>query len=505
VEAYDPSGKASSLFSYAWVVDLQKPDITILNAPEGETGLSSITLKITSDAAKAYRFARNNGTKDCSDESYGAEYSLTTGLAIQPSADGKARVCVKSIREGGVESDPAMVEWTYVDSLPSFSLSGLPSVVTVGKTSQPIEFAADSALATYQWSQQKGISDCKAAAMSAALPMTTAIPSGLGVPGYNTLCIKGATATGAVGPIFHYVWEVDPVGAAITITGLPESDDGKDQLSITVGGQGIVEFQYALLHEDDGECTYKGYKPFQPVATKITDKLELGGYSLCIIGKDSNGNSSSALEFKWNRIKMPPVSFAVASGLPSLVTNETAFTGITVNTQNAEAFKFGFKVGDLECEMVPLGMPISPTDTIDFSLGANPANGKYTFCAIGIGHFGQLSKTYRYQFEVDTVKPDLKPLQQSGADDSQIEISVSLNNEELLGASYRYYSILVPPGDQTPCDQAGTATYAQGPKPIAEKAKFDLPGPGEIRRVCVFAEDKATNRSEVQSTEIVPE
>ncbi len=123
--------------------------------------------------------------------------------------------------------------------------------------------------------------------------------------------VSGNTATGSS----TYPKDTQSPGAA-TITGAPTGTNSTSTLNITVGGTDITHYRYFIVLPGGTEvCTnstaYTGSDI--PVATKITDTLtEQGAYKLCVFGRDTAGNWSTATsQATWTRDTQGPVILTV--------------------------------------------------------------------------------------------------------------------------------------------------------------------------------------------------
>jgi hypothetical protein len=403
VRAYNLEGAPSEVFSHRWTLDLKKPSLTVFNVPSEPTGQIELSFLVTSQQAGAYVYALNNGEKSCADETYSAEIALSEPIIAKAATAGKKQICVKSVDLFGVQSDIFEKTWTYSDAIPNMILTGLPTpITTLNETT--VLIAADSKVQNYQYNILQGQSDCTAAAFGGLLPITTEIKSNLGLPGINTLCIKGQDVAGKTSGIFSYSWIFDNIKRDMVLTGLPEVEDPAEKLNIRIAGANIKEYKYVVLREDNAQCGNIKYSKLRDVAVAIEDNISIGGYTLCVVGKDSSGAFAAPARFAWTRIKMPLVRIEAVSGLPTTITNQKNFPSIAIVGFNAETYKFGLKAGAAECADVALtlGTGLDP-----FAL--NPAtittNGLYTICLLGIGHFKQLSEFKKYQFTFDNTPP----------------------------------------------------------------------------------------------------
>jgi hypothetical protein len=474
---------------------------------------------------------------------------------------------------------------------------GLPTPVTT-LNEVTIAFAPESKIETYQYNMLQGQSDCTSSVYGAQLPIATPIKSNLGVPGLNTLCVKGQDSTGKSTGVFSYSWIFDIIRKELVLGGLPESEDPAEKLAIGVSGVNIKEYKYAVIHEDGAQCGNVKYSGFRPIDVAIDDKLSLGGYTLCIIAKNGNGEIATPSRYAWARIKMPEVSIEATSGLPPAITNQASFIGIKVSGLNAESYKSGFKIGDVDCAGVLLSTPNPVATPFDLDLGATPVDGSYTICLSGIGHFKQASPLKKYLFafdktpplfqlvnapsglvatnvisitvtsdtavqyvfvrklgvktcnnapestgkfpiatlltdianegdqtlcvwtfdnannpspprtvtwKVDSIAPVQNEITQDVVNAGSIDIRVTIANLESAGASYKLYSQTAADAAILPCDPATAATYNQGPFNITQKRRFNRPAAGEKTRVCVFVQDPAGNKSNVQFTDVIPD
>lgn len=483
VEAYTAAGEKSAMFTYQWTLDLKRPDVALLNVPSEATGQSKLNLTVLSAKASAYRYAFNNADKPCAEEAYSDSIDLTDSLTVTSVESGKKRICVRSIDSFGVESDIIEKEWTYSESVPAFLIGGLPTAIS---TISSIELVVDpnSGIQSYQHTFLQGGFDCKAAIFSGQKPITTPLSVTADVPGLHTLCFKGQDANGTSTGVFSYSWVFDQIRKDLVITGLPEGEDPREILKISVAGTGIKEYKYALLREDSGSCGNVKYSAFRPGGTVAEEKLVIGGYTLCVIAKNNAGQTASPSRYNWSRINMPEVAIQALSGLPPTLTNATTFTNITVGGKNAESYRFGVAPGDLNCTAVTLGSDRLVATPFDIDLGPTAADGNYTLCIVGVGHFKQISPAQKYLFAVDKTPPQFQLIGVPTGTVTTTALSIQVTSQTAV-----QYVFVRKPGRVT-CNAAPEST---GRFPLTASLT-DNASEG-TQTLCVWTFDSANNPS----------
>lgn len=158
-----------------------------------------------------------------------------------------------------------------------------------------------------------GNATCTTGAWSSALDLSS-LADTAGTP-YTVVAshsrVSGNNATASS----NYPKDTLSPGAA-TITGAPTGTNTTGTLNVNVGGTDITHYRYFVVAPGGTEvCTnsaaYTGSDIV--VATKITDSLAAqGAYKLCVFGRDSAGNwSTASSQATWTRDSQGPVILTV--------------------------------------------------------------------------------------------------------------------------------------------------------------------------------------------------
>ncbi|MEZ4744160.1 MAG: hypothetical protein R3B45_17205 [Bdellovibrionota bacterium] len=436
VRAFDSSGNESETFIHPWVVDLKRPSIGLLNVPEGTSGQQSLKITVTSDRARAYRFAYATTEKKCDELELSEEVPLTESIILNISGIGEKRICVKTIDNFDVESVMIDKTWMYSSNIPNLPLLGLPLAYS---TSSEIEIIIpqDAEIISYQYNILQMSSDCSIATYSSTQSATTPIAiSNFSGSGLNTLCIKATTIDNKqIGPL-AYSWIFDQIKKSIILNEVPEVEDPRENLNISISGINLNMYQYALIKDENGKCGNITYSDFQPLSIPINDRLSIGGYTLCVIAKNTSGETSSALRYSWIRIKMPVVSIQAVSGIPPSVTNKVLFENITVAGINAEQYKYAVSANDTDCSDLNYSEPKEISEQFSIDIGNPTSDRTYTLCLQGIGHFSQLSEFTKYNFDFDSTPPAFDILNPPSDPATTNSVSITIQSQNAIEYTY---------------------------------------------------------------------
>ncbi len=190
----------------------------------------------------------------------------------------------------------------------------------------------------------------------------------------------------------------DTVAPTATVSGTPSGISGSTVLAVTVGGTGVINYQYALGL--NLTCSGATYSADIPVATLITDDfsgLADGTMVLCVRGKDAAGNlqtAASATSATWTKDTTGAV--ATISGAPT-GTNNTTVLGITIAGAGITEYKYAIgESATLDCTLAGSytgggaangGIAVATQITDDISA---LADGVVKLCVVGFNGAWQL-------------------------------------------------------------------------------------------------------------------
>lgn len=111
-----------------------------------------------------------------------------------------------------------------------------------------------------------------------------------------------------------------PARAHAVLTNAPNDPSNTSALNVTVGGTGVVQYQYALV-ANQTSCSGATFSAWTAVATPITDAIPAtsGTMILCVLGKiDSTNVQLVSTDVLWTVDKTPPTFTSLALVSPAL-------------------------------------------------------------------------------------------------------------------------------------------------------------------------------------------
>jgi len=218
----------------------------------------------------------------------GATYTFN----VTPTIDGAVTVNIAAsvAEDASGNFNDAAIEFsiTYDSTAPTATITGAPASLT-NVTSTDITVAGTD-VTHYQYKLDTDLD------YGAETPVTShIILSGL-AEGEHTVSVIGRDAAGNYQSVATTAtWTVDTQAPTASLTGTPAALTNATTATVTVGGDGVVAYQYKL---DGGS-----YSAERVIATAIElSGLAAGSHTLSVIGKDEAGNwqlESAATTHTW--------------------------------------------------------------------------------------------------------------------------------------------------------------------------------------------------------------
>lgn len=377
VEDFNPKSTAKPLLK------IQKESMpSQLNINEGLTLVIYLVMSATSNQTNNFT-VQLEGSQG---ESVGSYFDLTQSSFTIPAGETTAHLSIIAVDDIIYHTDS---QWTLKlvsastdidtsDTL-TFTLkdndsnsSIAPTAVLAGLPTDPsnsLSFnvsVSGSNLVTYQYKLGPTVSTfCSlSTGYSSDLSSSSPIIENLGVysDGQLTLCVIGKDASGNFQPYASastHTWTKDTAPPTAILTGAPTGTNNTQNLNVTVGGTGVVSYQYKVGVSGSTNCTLStGYSSDvlinQNITTDIT-ALSDGSITLCILGKDTAGNLQLA-----------------ASSTTATWTKDTALPAITSVTSSKAngAYKAGENI-DIEIIFSKIVNVASGTPTLDLNSHVN--------------------------------------------------------------------------------------------------------------------------------------
>lgn len=301
---------------YSWIADFEGPMIQLDSVPAIGNNLSSvkISLKVNDDLSGCKAKLLSGSLASCPSVSDGyiscsePPRSHTVSLV----SDGDYTLCLYGLDSFGNASQSAVAySWHRDATPPTVALSNLPAASSA-QASLNVGVSGDGAT-EFQWSLLGQSSDCSQAVYSQFVDVNTRITVSAGPLGGKRLCVKGKDAIGNVQAVpTTYAW-TQVAAAAQVLAGLPSSPTSATSLRLRIGGDNIVQYQYALLRSQNSNClTSVGYSAWLGVESEVTLPIarNINGFmTLCVIGRSStNQVQASPSIYRWLRIPNAAIS-----------------------------------------------------------------------------------------------------------------------------------------------------------------------------------------------------
>jgi hypothetical protein len=301
---------------YSWIGDFEGPSIQLANVPASINNLSSVKISLIESEDLSMCKARlvsgafrgcpvyDSDYIDCSRPPRSHRVSLT--------ADGNYTLCLYGLDNlGNLSPSPVFASWTRDATPPTVTLSGLPGASSA-QASLNVGVSGDGAT-HFQWSLIPQSPDCSQAVYSQFVSIGSRIMAPIDGIGGKRLCVKGRDAVGNVQVVpTTYAWTQFPASAQV-LAGLPSSPTSVTSLRLKIGGDNIVQYQYALLRSQNSNClTNVRYSAWLGVESEVTLPIASktnGFMTLCVFGRTSaNQVQASPSIYRWLRVPNTSVS-----------------------------------------------------------------------------------------------------------------------------------------------------------------------------------------------------
>jgi hypothetical protein len=340
---------AASATVLTFVVDTQSPLATVGQTPDDPTSATAIDLIVGGDGVVAYRYRLDSGE-------YGAETPVATHVAESGLSDGVHHVFVIGRDAAGnwqSESGPTTVSWTVDTLSPLATVTGVPDSPT--NSDAATLTVSGNGVTHYKYSLDSGET------YSAQTPVATPIVLENLPDGGHSVWVVGRDEAGNWQPesiSTKVSWVVDTDSPQAVLSNVPSDPTNLTSAVVSVGGAGVVAYQYLF---DAG-----GYGEFLTVAEHPSISLEFaaqGAHSLSVKGRDAAGNvQETPTTATWTVDLQAPV--AVLTGAPE-GTVATRDVSVTVGGEGVTQYKFRFDAEDWSAEAVPVATPITRTGLAD--------------------------------------------------------------------------------------------------------------------------------------------
>jgi large repetitive protein len=285
-------------------------------------------------------------------------------------ADGLHTFRVRARDGVGNTSTTTELSWTIDTVAPTVTLTSTPAALTNNATPS-FAFAA---------SEGGGTLSCKldGGAFSAC---TSPITYPTQADGQHTFALKATDAAGNIGPEAAFVWTIDTVAPAVTLTLKPATASNDPTPSFAFSAGAVVPFLCKLDDNTFTACTSPITYPPQPD----------GAHTFAVQATDAAGNTGETT-YSWTIDTAPPPVPILQSSPPDVTASQTA------------RFEFGDAEPGVEydCRL----------DASSFSLCTSPkdyvgplADGPHTFRVRARDAAGNPGAATTYSWTVDTVNP----------------------------------------------------------------------------------------------------
>ncbi|MDP3770926.1 MAG: Ig-like domain-containing protein, partial [bacterium] len=364
--------------STAFSVDLLAPTATLSGTPATTTNATSATITVGGEDAVSYQFSLDGGA-------FSSVTPVATPLAISGLVDGVHTVRVIATDDEGnvqAEADATTFTWTVDTTAGTALLTSKPDVRTNQTSATFVIGGEDVATYTYQL-------DGGEAQGPFSVDETIALTDL--VEGPHTIAVTGIDALdNTQEEPTTYNWVIDTSAAAPTISGAPDELTNQTSATLTIGGDDVVAYRFALDGGAFGDET--------PVATPIVlTNLVDGVHTVAVIGRDAVGNlqaEANATSVTWTVDTIAP---SLAEVTPVATPTNDPTPQLAIQVENGAAWEV------LRGETVlasGTGTGVAQTVTL-----ATLTDGIYTLTLASTDAAGNRGTLALEEFVVDTVSP----------------------------------------------------------------------------------------------------
>ncbi len=448
----DPSSEGPAV-KYTWTVDNVAPVCEISNLPANPTNSQKTLISVSSSspdiAGYRYRLYINGAPQALS-----GKYMINEPIQLTSLGEGNYTIKVMGVDFAGNEqSEATAAEWSWrVDmQAPKATLSNLPETYTSSNSIDIGVGPADDAVA-YKFL----LTDTT---WSGEIPIKMSI-NRINLPDDTyTLSVVVRDLAGnwqSLQDPTRHVWTIDTEPPVVVLYDTPPSLTNVHTANISIGGVGVVKYQYRLKKSgvwEDWSVEYNRYT--QPlIQLGNSEPLPEGDYVLEVRGFDLAGN----------RQEIPTShSWTISDTLPTAVLNNTPkpFTNvdsINITVSNVEYYKYQLDNGSWSNE-IDVSTPITASSL---------SEGPHTLMVIGKvgGNWQTIENATKCNWTVDKTPPVAELTNRPENPTSNQSIAVRVGGVGVY--SYKYALALVP---EDP-DPSGNTEFRLIDNPVIEKSNL---------------------------------
>jgi PKD repeat protein len=367
VRGLDADGAEVAAGEVTWVVDLDKPVVSFISGPEGDTP--------TGDALVAFRASADTAVLECSAD--GTTFTTCSSPHRVTVAPGDGSLHVQAVDEAGNIGDAAVRSWFGIAPPPA----GVPAIA--GGPAEGSRTASRSASFTFTASGAVRF-EC---GLGETDPVFAGCPPLTGLAdGPYVLNVRGIDAGGTPGPVAQRRWVVDGTAPRVVLTDRPDAVTGSLSFSFSF----TVDDPTARL-----ECLLDGrtLDGCQPGAAIAAQAARDGRHTLVVRATDAAGNRGEDTATWLVDLDLPVATIVTAPADPTNAL-EPAFTLASSETP-----------ATFECRLLAAGR-VEPFAACG-ARRAYPglAEGRYTFEARALDAARNPSAVASRTFTVDRTGP----------------------------------------------------------------------------------------------------
>lgn len=406
----------------SFVRDITAPTVTVENVPVGVSSAIGLAARVKGGDVVAYRYLLASYSCVGSLASFSAERDVSSPISsvLSSYADGTVlRLCVVGRDAAGNFSLPVEYSWTKLSSAPTAILTGAPTgenaVSALNVT------VSGMGIVSYRSKLVRAVTECAIEGFyGSERSVNESITDSVAFDdGSVTLCVLGKNSAGVWQSPTSYssaTWQRVTSAPTATLSGVPTSPSTQTSLSISVGGAGVVSYQYKFVEGGAAACADGGgYTPQRIVSLRITDSIALkpdGLVTLCVRGRNSatiDQPAGAATVAQWTKDTTPPA--ISLSGVPTGRTRRTQHVVQVLAAGGLAAYRA--KVGKaVVCGDVGGYLPLAPlesqqTQDLVLSTGAE-GDGEIVLCVMGrdsLGNWASGSQAGRWNWTQDVTGP----------------------------------------------------------------------------------------------------
>lgn len=346
------------------------PVATLSDLPDVVTNDTDLNVTVGGTGVDQYKYRLDGAA-------FGTARAVTLPIIANALGEGMHTLDVIGIDSIGIEQTTATsYAWTIDTTAPVATLSGGPSALT-NVTSVSITIGG-AGVVSYLFNYDSG------GFSTTPTPVATVFTRIGLADGGHSLQVVGIDAAGNQQALpTSLSWTVDTIPPVATLSNIPPSLSGATTLNATVGGLGVVSYQYRFTSSPPFADSTSGWSADIPVATPITRSgLVSGDYRVEVVGRDAANNLqtfASAAFGQWQvDTSIPNAEFI--SGLPAVGPTGTPITSYDVVVGGTGIVAYNAKLD---------GGAYGPTaGTGVHATGSNLLDGVHTLSVIGTNNVG---------------------------------------------------------------------------------------------------------------------